>query len=294
MKKLVVLVVFLFVSLVTFAQETTQVINGESITLQEEVSGEISLYYTKNNGEYRYFVAKNGSFYELKNTKDASGDYQYEYRTTLASLTSDASVSATKTSLMLGSLTDFVVAYNQQKDTSYTYENKHFKLGVNLGVLGGVGNNVYTTNVNNTMVPQVLVEAEFFDALKPMSRHSAFAHLKQTFSAEDYDYSSTQFSLNYRFKLVRNENLKLYAQTKLVTITSASATYTTTDTEGDIVSYTEKGTNFDAPVMFGIGADFKIANNTYISFQYNDFVALNNDSNGEFPVDLNLGVKFTL
>lgn len=293
MKNILNIFFFLCVATFAYAQET-YTINAEQIALENEVTGTLSLYYSKVDGSYRYFVAKNNVFEELVSTRNSDGDPQFEYKTVLTNLTADAPVSVEKTDLTLGSLTDFVVAYNTQKDSSYTYENKHFQLGMHLGVLGGISNNIFTTNADNVMAPQIVAELEFFNAIKPTSRHSGFIHLKQTFEADNYDYTSTQLSINYRFKIVRNTKFSLYAQAKPVTFTRASLTYSITDEEGNIATYTDKGFDFDMPFFFGVGADYKIGNNTFITLQYNDIVALNFDSNGEFPVDLNLGVKFTL
>lgn len=293
MKNILNIFFFLCVATFAFAQET-YTINGEQITLENEVSGTLSLYYSKTDGSYRYFVAKNNTFEELVSTRNSDGDPQFEYKTVLTNLTADNPVSVEKTDLILGSLTDFVVAYNTQRDSNFTYENKHLKLGMHLGVLVGASNKIYTTNPENVMAPQVLAELEFFNSFRPESRQSVFIHLKHTFKADDYDYTSTQLSVNYRFKIIRKEKFSFYAQCKPFTFTRAKLSYETTNDDGNLVTYTDKGYDFHMPFFFGIGADYQIGDNTFITFQYNDVAAINFENNGEFPVDLNLGVKFTL
>ena len=55
----------------------------------------------------------------------------------------------------------------------------------------------------------------------------------------------------------------------------------------------ESGSDFSAPITFGLGADYKVGNG-YITFNYNDIVGLSVDSNGEFPIDFTFGYKFNL
>lgn len=294
MSKIAAFFACLFFTFFAVAQEM-HTVNGEQLAMETEVDGTLGLYVSKAHGEYRYFVSKAGVFYELTNTKDASGTYTFEYKDLLEQLTSDATltVSVKKTGLTISSLKKVVIDYNTQKDSSYTYENKHFKLGANLGFLAGVSNNVFTTNEANAMAPQIIGELEFFDALKPESGHSAFFHLKQTFEAEEYQYTATQLSVNYRYKVVNKEAFKLYGQTKLATLTYSKVNYTAT-TDGVTYEVKDDGFSLDFPVLFGVGTDIKIGENLMLTFQYNDVVALFLDANGEFPVDFNLGVKFGL
>ena len=53
------------------------------------------------------------------------------------------------------------------------------------------------------------------------------------------------------------------------------------------------GTDYNVPLTFGLGADYKVGNG-YITFNYNDIVGLNVDSNKEFPANLTLGYKINL
>lgn len=60
-----------------------------------------------------------------------------------------------------------------------------------------------------------------------------------------------------------------------------------------IINETNSGSDFNAPITFGIGADYKVGKN-YITFNYNDIVGLNVENNGSFPIDFTVGYKFSL
>ena len=53
-------------------------------------------------------------------------------------------------------------------------------------------------------------------------------------------------------------------------------------------------TAFDAPFIFGIGADFKITDNSYIFIGYNQLFAAFLDNQGNFSTDITLGYKLSL
>ncbi|GLB52558.1 hypothetical protein NBRC110019_15980 [Neptunitalea chrysea] len=288
----------LLMCLVTLAGYTQQsyTVNKERVTMQTEVEGALSLYVHKENNTYRYFVSKEGTFYELKNTQNQSAKYQFEYKEILRELTSDAdiSVNINRTTLTLTSIKKVVIAYNKAKDSNYVYTNIHFQMGYRLGVMGGVSNNVYTYNPNNVMAPQITAELEVYNKLAPASGHSAFVHVRHNFTATDYDYSATQLSINYRYKVVNNETFKLYGQCKIATFGYKSFTKAYAIEDGGIITFDEDGFDLDIPVIFGVGADIKLSDNMFVTLQYTDIVAMFYDANDEFPVDVNLGLKFTL
>ena len=65
--------------------------------------------------------------------------------------------------------------------------------------------------------------------------------------------------------------------------------------EADVI-ITEEITNngFDAPFAFGIGADFKITSNSFITLNYNELFAFFVDSQDNFSTNITLGYKFNL
>jgi hypothetical protein len=85
----------------------------------------------------------------------------------------------------------------------------------------------------------------------------------------------------------------MFLNTKIVAYTySSEKNIEDPDSTMDIL-VKEAGGNLIAPVAFGIGADYAIGNG-YITFSFNDIVAIGVTSNGEFPTDFTLGYRFSL
>lgn len=286
----------IFVLFLTFSAGTLQAqqqytVNGETYTLKTEVEGALTLLWNTIDGEYRYFSKKGNDIVELKNTKQ-NGDYQEEYKKTLQQQTSDAAVSTEKVKLTLPSLHAFFVTYNKNKDPNFSETEKSIDLQFRLGAFAGVGNSVYTENPTNELQPIAGIDLELIDNVK-LRRHSIVFRFKQTFESSEYKYSASQLSLNYRFKFVKTPKFDAFINTKFAALTFSSREYTVIPFGGSAMVNKESGSDFSAPITFGLGADYKVGNG-YITFNYNDIVGLSVDSNGEFPIDFTFGYKFNL
>ena len=267
-------------------------IDGQNYTLNTDVEGPLTLLWNSINGEYRYFSKKGNEIVELKNTKQ-NGDYQEEYKETLKHQTSDAVVSTEKVKLTLPSLHDFFVEYNKQKDPAFSENEKSIELQFRLGFFGGVSNSIYTENPTNALQGLAGLDFEVVDAVK-LKRHAMVLRFKQTFKSSDFKYSASQLSLNYRFKFVKTPKFDAFLNCKFASLTFANREEILLGYDAnDQPIYGENGSDFNAPVTFGIGADYKVGNG-YITFSYNDIVGLNVESNDEFPIDFTLGYKFNL
>lgn len=275
------------------AQEKTVNINGEEMTLNIEVDGTLDLLWNIIDGEYRYFIEKDAAIAELKNT-EKNGDYQEEYKKTLSEFTADAKIETDKVKLVLYSLRDFTNKYNQLVDSTYTFEDKKARIRTNLGVFGGITNNVYTNNPENILVPVLGVELELMDSnISP--RHSAFVQFRHTSAKTDYDYLSAQLSLNYRFKLIYTNDFNMHIDAEIVNFYYSEGTVNLVDENGAITGTEERsGFSLKTPLSFGVGMDFRILHNGFITLSYNDFVSLVLDKNEHFPVDFTIGYKMSL
>ncbi len=286
------LVFTLFVSATGFSQ-TTQTINGKTYELIEEISGKATLYYNIVDEEYHYFIKKDGTITELTNTKDENGKYQEEYKQTLSALTSGVGMDVSKVKLTLGSLRTYIDKYNKASDINYKLQAERTKTKARLGIFGGISNNPFVNieNINNPIVPIFGIEAEVYDEKR--TRHSIGLAFKQSLKADDFDYTSSQFGLFYRFRVLNKEAFSIYPQVTLATYTFSNTKVTTTN--GTITSTTESsGSALDAPIIFGLGTDIK-AGEGYITFSVNELFALIDfENNGSFPLDLRLGYKFNL
>ena len=292
MKSLIPLFALFFIlSAGTLQAQQQYTVEGQTYNLNTEVEGALTLLWNTIDGEYRYFSKKGNDIVELKNTKQ-DGDYQEEYKNTLQQQTSDAAVSTEKVKLTLPSLHAFFATYNKKKDPNFSETEKSIDLQFRLGAFAGVGNSVYTENPTNELQPIAGIDLELIDNVK-LRRHSIVFRFKQTFESSEYKYSASQLSLNYRFKFVKSPKFDAFINTKFAALTFSSREYTVIPFGGSAMVNKESGSDFSAPITFGLGADYKVGNG-YITFNYNDIVGLSVDSNGEFPIDFTFGYKFNL
>ena len=280
-----IIIAFLF-SITITAQIDTYTVNGTSYELKKEVEGTLTLLWNTIDRDYRYFIEKDGIITELVNTKK-DGKYQEEYKTTLTSLTTGSDISTKKVNLTLGSLRNFLNNYNSKIDSSYKANSFMTKSELRLGGFLGVTNSVFTSNPNNRTNVQLGAEFEIIDPIS-LPRHAAVVQYKQTLSNDNYEYSAAQFSLNYRYKFIKQPIVDFYINAKLITFTSFN---TEAIEDGGSVIEADSGSNFQAPLIFGLGADIPIGKG-FIFIQYQDIAGVFIENNGEFPVDITAGYKF--
>lgn len=288
------LIVLLLFTTHLFAQKTYTV-DGNTLELKTEVEGPMTLLWNITDGNYRYYILKSDAITELKNS-EVDGDYQEEYKMELQKQVSDSPIAVDKVKFTTASLRDFVNDYNKSKDPNYTVEENKFKLKTRLGAFVGISNSVYSANPDNIMLPTMGVDFEIVDN-NLLKRHSLVIRFKQTFENSDYKYSASQFSLNYRFKFVKKEKLDVFINTKIAGYNYINEPLfdengmPKLDENSEIIIDNEN--SFTALLNFGIGADYALGNG-YLTFMYNDFVSIIQNSNSEFPLDFSLGYKFNL
>jgi len=290
MKRLILLLAFTC-SLSLFAQ-TSHTIDGKTYSLATEIDGTLTLLWTTIDGEYRYFSKKEAEIIELTNTKSL-GNYEQEYKLTLQQQTADQSLSLERIKFTLPSLKMFFDAYNQLVDPNYIAVPPIAKLKVRLGFMGGMTNYPFFTNPDNTLLPQIGAEVEIVDDLK-LLRHSLVLQFRQLFATSDYDLSSSQLSLNYRFKFVKSDVVDIYVNTKIADFVYLSQNIDDPNGDGDTKdAISGSGSEFRAPFALGLGADIPIGKG-FITVAYYDIYALNLENNGNFTIDFALGYKFNM
>ncbi|MFT4800531.1 MAG: hypothetical protein ACI93N_000289 [Flavobacteriaceae bacterium] len=284
------LLVFLIFTTHLVAQKSYTV-DGTSIELKTEIEGPLTLLWNITDGNYRYFVKNGATVNELKNTK-VDGDYQEEYKAELQKQASDTSLEVSKLKFTKASLSSFFNNYNKSKDPNYVDTEKGIKLKTRLGAFVGVTNSVFSENPTNQTLPTMGVDFEIVDH-NLLKRHSLVLRFKQTFESSDYKYSASQFSLNYRFKFIKKEKLAVFINTKIAGYNYDSRQVEVNEDNATPYLTTVSNGNFEALLNFGIGADYALGNG-YLTFMYNDFVSVVQESNSEFPLDFSLGYKFNL
>jgi hypothetical protein len=284
MKTRILVLFFLFLSIDSRGQDT-YTINGESLELNSEISGTLDLLWNIIDGKYRYFVRKNGEILELTNTRDESGKYSEEYKSILSEMTSGSGLSTDKIKLTLYSLSSFINDYNAEQDPNYIIEEKGLKLGSRIMVFGGITNSPFVENPDNINNPVFGFEYEVY-APKEKPRHSILFQLKHSARSKDFEYSNTQLALGYRFRFVSRSAFDIYG-------TVLGATYNfikAEETVADMVFDTSSN-EFEAPFIFGIGADIKISENGFITLVYDELFALSLENQGNFSTHITVGYK---
>lgn len=285
------LIMLLLCSATKMTGQEIYIIERDTLELQREVKGPLSLFWNLKDTDYRYFVQKEDRLVELK---DSLIDGKLQFREQLAKMTSDADLKTGDVKFFLYSLKHFVNSYNSLIQEGYEFNEASSNIKQRLGLFVGLSNNKYTENPDNVLSPIAGLEYEFYDPnLAP--RHSAFLQLRQSFKRKDYKYSSTQLSINYRFRALYFDGWDVHIDTELATFLYSDDKVNIRDDNGEVVAIKDdSGFSFTAPFSFGIGSDIRITDNSFISLSYNDFFAIVLDGNGSFPVDFTVGLKYNL
>ena len=288
--KLSLIIFLVFLSTSSFGQEVF-IIEGDTLNLRREVKGTLSLYYSEKAPDLRYFVQKGKRMVELLEEKTEGTP---KYKLQLEELTSDANMEVTDVKFELYSLKHFTNLYNAKVQADYEYNASTDNIRMRLGLFTGISNNKYTDNPENILAPVFGLEFEIYDPnLAP--RHSAFLQLRQSFKRDQFRYTSTQLSINYRFKIIRLPRMDFHIDTELANLMYSISETEVTNDAGEITEIQEdRGFSFTAPLSFGVGSDIRVTENGYISLGYNDIVSIVLDGNGHFPVDFTIGYKYNL
>ena len=285
--KQLVLFLLLSISAIYVSAQERFTINGKTYELKTEVEGEIDLLWNTIDKEYRYFIRTNdGNFIELLNTKGSDNKYQEEYKVQLSRLTEN-SASTNNLNFTLPDIKSFVQVYN----TSFgnTYLNNIERLKLRLGIFGGITNQPFVSNPNNTTVPFFGAEIEGLSSYKT-SNQAGFLSIIHALDNNDFKYSATQIGIGYRYRFINKSNFNIYGNLKIATYTFSKETIYITDTTNEVF----KESSFQIPCSFGLGADIKISNGSFITLAYNNLFAIFVNNSNNFPMDFALGLKFSI
>ena len=286
MKK-IVFITFLCLTLQFSHSQETFTVNGETIELKTEIDGKLDLLWNIIDGQYRYFVrTENSALTELKNTKDSEKNYKEEYKSILSDLTG---MPTNKLKLTLYSLRNFLDEYNASQDSSYASSTTKSNVEFRLGFSGGFTNNPFVGNPDNIKTPLIGAELEIFEA-NVLPRHSGFLQARHTLDNNDFPYSTTEFSIGYRYRVINTSSFSIYGQVKLATLNFSNVTFA--DENNMDVDFSD--TSFDVPLIFGIGSDIRVSNTSFITIIYGELFAAFLDNQGNFSTDIAIGYKFNL
>ncbi|GGK21664.1 hypothetical protein GCM10007962_14810 [Yeosuana aromativorans] len=286
MRKIIFSCLLVFSFIYVSAQEQYTV-NGTTYQLKTAVEGHLDLLYNTINKQYRYFVrTKDGNITELTNTKGPDKHFQAEYKSQLADLTKDSSVSTSDLNFTLSDLEEFIKTYNASLGDSYNDTKATVKL--RLGLFGGITNQPFVSNPNNTSVPFFGAELEGLSSMS--SRHAGFFNITHALDHDDFQYTSTQLGLGYRYRFINQTVFNVYGNLTLATYTFSKQTYMLIGAPSETV----KESNFQIPCSFGLGADIKVGSSGFITLAYNELFAVFTNNSNNFPVNVAIGYKFSL
>ena len=256
-------------------------IEGETLVLITEAKGKLDLLYQLEDRNYRYFVrTEQGEITELT---------AENYKEILENLSSDSNLSADRVKFTRTGLKNFIDAYNKTSDNSYEATDTS-RVEFWLLPFAGITNNPFITNAENSLFGQFGAELELRERnVSPQS--AVFMKLRHVLSNDDLDYSTTEIALGYRYRFIENKSFNLFADVKFATINFSDATIAITDEEGETSLQNFKDTAFDVPLIFGIGADFKLSENGYLTLNYNEIFAANLKNQGNFSTNVSLGCR---
>ena len=287
MRKILFLLIFLLAVQYNYSQNT-YTINDQQLELKTEIDGKLDLLWNTFNGQYRYFVrTEDGQIQELKNTKGTDNKFQEEYKSILSKLTNGQSTEKLK--LTIFDLKKFLDNYNASVDSSYTSVQKESKVKFRLGFSGGITNNPFVGNPENKIAPLIGTELEVFEE-NSLIRHSGFLQVRYAFESDELQYSTTEFSLGYRYRFLNKSTFSIYGQVKFATLNFTTATVIGSNNSELNINVTA----FDIPLIFGIGSDIKVGENSFITIIYGELFAAFLDNQGNFSTDISVGYKFNL
>lgn len=268
--------------------QNSYTINNENLELVLAEEGKLDFLWMATDTGFRYFVrTDDDNIIELKNI---TSSLDKSYLVVLQNLTGGRSTENVK--FTKASLKRFVKHYNRVINLGYPGDVKDENVNFRLALFGGLTNHPLVENLDNSKsFAQLAAELELYgDTDNP--RHSGLLQVRNTFASEG-EYKSLEFSLGYRLRVIKKERFNLYVHNRFATYNSFSR-----DREvifDDIITTErQKESEFDVPFIFGIGADFKVSENSYISVIYDRFFALNLENNDSFPADIMIGYKFKL
>ena len=276
-----------FISISTLIAQETYTIKDETLQLKTEVDGKLDLLWNIIDGRYRYFVrTSENDLTELVNTRDENRHYKEEYKTILQNLTN---VSADKVNLTLIDLKTYIDNFNLSEDPDYKTSIYNAKLQLLLEVFGGITNSPFVNNPNNAISSQFGAELELLDGNR-IKRHALFMQLRHVLKTNDFEYSTTELALGYRFRVINTQDFNLFVQTKFATLNFVKSKILG---ENDaIIDINE--TVYDVPLTFGIGADIRLTNSGFLTIRYNELFAALLENKGHFSTNITLGYKFNL
>ncbi|WP_115461071.1 hypothetical protein [Winogradskyella aurantiaca] len=285
MKKLLI-ALFLLLNFITLSAQKQTQIEGFDVTLKKVSEGTIDLYWCFVQRNYYYFVeTASGDLVQLHETVEEVNFYKAK----LSALTGGFG-NTNELFFDLKSLQKYIDEYNASQDPNYSSYKVPSRVKWYAMPFAGITNNPFVSNPDNISNPQLGLDIEFSGNV-PDHKHAGFLQVRHAFRSNKFDYQTTEFNIGYRFRFLRRERLKLFAQVKVATLNINEVVLEDEET-GAPIKISNNAIN--SPFIIGLGGDVKVGKDSYVTFMYSEIVALFFDYQGNFPIDFVIGYKFRL
>lgn len=275
-----------------YGQEN-KTVSYNDLNLNLVIEGNLDLLWTLDEQRYRYFIrTETGEILELENKRIEGRKYDESYKKTLSEYTNPTEKELKKLRFTLFHLSEYVDAQNLRSDPNYVQQSERAKIVLNGSALGGITNIPLFENPDNEILPQIGFELELIDEGN-FPRHALYLQARHVFSSDNLNYQNTELAFGYRFKIIRQQNFNLFANLAFATLGFIEAERSYYNVDDELIEEKIDKTTFETPFSLGLGADYRIGKNGFLTAQYNEIVALLVENTGNFSMNFLVGYKFT-
>ena len=282
MKYQIIILLFLFFSNLLIAQNKVFDINGEKKTLTYEINSKLSLLVDDSNRNYIMYVEKDGQIKELS---------EKNYKIVLNNFTKSEKIKVENVDFTLRDIRNFVLDYNAKFDDEFA---KTPPVSTRLAFLGGVSNyNSYLPKAGDDKYRLAGLSFEFYNE-EELNRHSLLLQVRKNLGRGNIDLNIWEIGTGYRFKIINSDKFHLYIETEFFNLHRVKFSESIFLDQQEVTINQDSEWEVELPLGIGGGIAYQIADNFFLTANYNNIAFLGIDDNGESPLDIRFGVKFTL
>jgi len=130
-----------------------------------------------------------------------------------------------------------------------------------VAVFGDITNHPCVNNPENIINALIGDELEIFEGTN-LPRHSGYAQLRNTFESDDFKFRITEILLDYRFRFIKTKPINIFGNFMFATLSFTESNFP--GENNPLIIDNESSTSFDVPLMFGLGADIRIAEGHFL------------------------------
>ena len=280
MKYQIFTLAFLFFLNLLTAQSETFNINGKDKTLTYDVDSKLSLLVDDSSRNYIMYVKKDSRIKKLS---------EDNYKKILNNFSEDKNIPLENVDFTLRDIRNFVLDYNAKFNDEFA---KAPPVSARLGILGGISNyNAFLPETGDDEYSFGGLSIEFYNKEK-FNRHSLLLQVRKNFDEGDIDLDIWEIGIGYRFKIINSEKFHLYFETEFFNLHKVDFNEAIIPNQQGVTIEPDSDWEVEPPLGLGGGMAYQIADNFFLTANYNNIVFLGLDDNGKSPLDVRFGVKF--